>query len=30
VQKWERLCAALREINKHRDVIQKITTGDNG
>ncbi|EPH6672083.1 hypothetical protein ACUAQ1_005056, partial [Escherichia coli] len=20
----------LREINKHRDVIQKITTGDNG
>ncbi|EPR6667567.1 hypothetical protein ACU75X_005011, partial [Escherichia coli] len=23
-------CAALREINKHRDVIQKITTGDNG
>ncbi|ENC4380404.1 DUF1627 domain-containing protein, partial [Escherichia coli] len=27
---WERLCAALREINKHRDVIQKITTGDNG
>ncbi|EOM2529407.1 DUF1627 domain-containing protein, partial [Escherichia coli] len=26
----ERLCAALREINKHRDVIQKITTGDNG
>ncbi|EPS6380903.1 hypothetical protein ACVGID_005131, partial [Escherichia coli] len=21
---------ALREINKHRDVIQKITTGDNG
>ncbi|EOX1114990.1 hypothetical protein ACO9YH_004972, partial [Escherichia coli] len=25
-----RLCAALREINKHRDVIQKITTGDNG
>ncbi|ENT2101790.1 DUF1627 domain-containing protein, partial [Escherichia coli] len=24
------LCAALREINKHRDVIQKITTGDNG
>ncbi|EFH3309008.1 TPA: DUF1627 domain-containing protein, partial [Escherichia coli] len=30
VQKWERVCAALREINKHRDVIQKITTGDNG
>ncbi|EJJ0958433.1 TPA: DUF1627 domain-containing protein [Escherichia coli] len=30
VKKWERICAALREINKHRDVIQKITTGDNG
>lgn len=24
VQKWERVCAALREVNKHRDIIAKI------
>ncbi len=25
VQKWERVCAALRELNKHRDIIRQIT-----
>ncbi|EFG1980807.1 DUF1627 domain-containing protein [Escherichia coli] len=25
VQKWERVCAALRELNKHRDIVQQIT-----
>ena len=24
VQKWERVCAALRELNKHRDIIRHI------
>ncbi|EHR9284412.1 DUF1627 domain-containing protein, partial [Escherichia coli] len=24
VQKWERVCAALRELNKHRDIVQQI------
>ncbi|EMK8302188.1 DUF1627 domain-containing protein [Escherichia coli] len=24
VQKWERICAALRELNKHRDVVRQI------
>jgi len=24
VQKWERVCAALRELNKHRDIVAKI------
>ncbi|EEX1161369.1 DUF1627 domain-containing protein [Escherichia coli] len=26
VQKWERVCAALRELNKHRDILRDITT----
>ncbi|EJQ8081254.1 DUF1627 domain-containing protein [Escherichia coli] len=30
VQKWERVCAALRELNKHRDIMQQITTGGDG
>ncbi|EEW1988238.1 DUF1627 domain-containing protein [Escherichia coli] len=25
VQKWERVCAALRELNKHRDIVRQIT-----
>ncbi|EFO0695471.1 DUF1627 domain-containing protein [Escherichia coli] len=25
VQKWERVCAALRELNKHRDIVRHIT-----
>ncbi|EER3605947.1 DUF1627 domain-containing protein [Escherichia coli] len=25
VQKWERVCAALRELNKHRDILRDIT-----
>ncbi|HCO8536879.1 TPA: DUF1627 domain-containing protein [Escherichia coli] len=25
VQKWERVCAALRELNKHRDILRQIT-----
>ncbi|HIH3152775.1 TPA: DUF1627 domain-containing protein [Escherichia coli] len=25
VQKWERICAALRELNKHRDIVRQIT-----
>ncbi len=25
VQKWERVCAALREVNKHRDIVRQIT-----
>ncbi|HBH4386926.1 TPA: DUF1627 domain-containing protein, partial [Escherichia coli] len=24
VQKWERVCAALRELNKHRDIIAQL------
>lgn len=29
VQKWERVCAALRELNKHRDILRQITaTGE--
>ncbi|CAD6136782.1 hypothetical protein AOY57_12810 [Escherichia coli] len=24
VQKWERVCVALRELNKHRDILRKI------
>ncbi|VUX25766.1 Uncharacterised protein [Escherichia fergusonii] len=24
VQKWERVCAALRELNKHRDIVRHI------
>ncbi|HFV4274624.1 TPA: DUF1627 domain-containing protein, partial [Escherichia coli] len=24
VRKWERLCAALRELNKHRDIVRQI------
>ncbi|EMX8732496.1 DUF1627 domain-containing protein [Escherichia coli] len=24
VQKWERICAALRELNKHRDIVMQI------
>ncbi|HEM0054093.1 TPA: DUF1627 domain-containing protein [Escherichia coli] len=29
VQKWERVCAALRELNKHRDILRKIAaTGE--
>ncbi len=23
-QKWERVCAALRELNKHRDIVRQI------
>lgn len=25
VQKWERVCVALRELNKHRDILRDIT-----
>ncbi|HFD1475492.1 TPA: DUF1627 domain-containing protein [Escherichia coli] len=25
VQKWERVCAALRELNKYRDILRQIT-----
>ncbi|MXC98206.1 DUF1627 domain-containing protein, partial [Escherichia coli] len=25
VQKWERVCAALRELNKHRDIFRQMT-----
>ncbi|HCP5983046.1 TPA: DUF1627 domain-containing protein [Escherichia coli] len=25
VRKWERVCAALRELNKHRDIVRQIT-----
>lgn len=25
VQKWERVCAALRELNKHRDIVRQIS-----
>ncbi|EFH0397939.1 DUF1627 domain-containing protein, partial [Escherichia coli] len=25
VQKWERVCAALRELNKCRDILRDIT-----
>ncbi|WP_039062419.1 DUF1627 domain-containing protein, partial [Shigella flexneri] len=25
VQKWECVCAALRELNKHRDIVRQIT-----
>ncbi|EGE8075661.1 DUF1627 domain-containing protein, partial [Escherichia coli] len=25
VQKWGRVCAALRELNKHRDILRDIT-----
>ncbi|EIC3244104.1 DUF1627 domain-containing protein, partial [Escherichia coli] len=25
VQKWGRVCAALRELNKHRDIVRQIT-----
>ncbi|MXE16038.1 DUF1627 domain-containing protein, partial [Escherichia coli] len=25
VQRWERVCAALRELNKHRDIVRQIT-----
>ncbi|WP_097458357.1 DUF1627 domain-containing protein [Escherichia coli] len=29
IQKWERVCAALRELNKHRDILRKIAaTGE--
>ncbi|EDT8874398.1 DUF1627 domain-containing protein [Salmonella enterica subsp. enterica] len=28
VQKWERVCAALRELNKHRDIVRKITKAE--
>ncbi|EGJ7479230.1 DUF1627 domain-containing protein, partial [Escherichia coli] len=24
VQKWERVCAALRELNKYRDIIRQM------
>ncbi|MFG3963085.1 DUF1627 domain-containing protein [Escherichia coli] len=24
VRKWERVCAALRELNKHRDIVRQI------
>lgn len=24
VQKWERVCAALRELNKHQDIVRQI------
>lgn len=24
VQKWEQVCAALRELNKHRDIVRQI------
>ncbi|HHB0583320.1 TPA: DUF1627 domain-containing protein, partial [Escherichia coli] len=24
VQKWERVCAALRELNKYRDIVRQI------
>ncbi|EFB3641932.1 DUF1627 domain-containing protein [Escherichia coli] len=24
VQKWERICAALRELNTHRDIVRQI------
>uniref|UniRef100_UPI00138F3F45 DUF1627 domain-containing protein n=1 Tax=Escherichia coli TaxID=562 RepID=UPI00138F3F45 len=24
VQKWERVCAALRELNNHRDIVRQI------
>ncbi|HFV6622660.1 TPA: DUF1627 domain-containing protein [Escherichia coli] len=25
IRKWERVCAALRELNKHRDIVRQIT-----
>ncbi|WP_433993921.1 DUF1627 domain-containing protein [Escherichia coli] len=25
VQKWERVCAALRELNKHRDIVAQLS-----
>lgn len=29
IRKWERVCAALRELNKHRDILRKIAaTGE--
>ncbi|EKD9933120.1 DUF1627 domain-containing protein [Escherichia coli] len=34
IWKWERVCAALRELNKHRDIVRQITreseVGQNG
>ncbi|ENI6214414.1 DUF1627 domain-containing protein, partial [Escherichia coli] len=24
VRKWERVCAALRELNKHRDIVRQM------
>lgn len=26
VQKWERVCAALRELNRHRDIVRQINS----
>ena len=28
VQKWERVCAALRELNKHRDIVAQLRKED--
>lgn len=28
VQKWERVCAALRELNKHRDIVAQLRKKD--
>lgn len=30
VQKWERVCAALRELNKHRDIVRQIADFSRG
>ncbi|EHH8726070.1 DUF1627 domain-containing protein, partial [Escherichia coli] len=29
VQKWERVCAALRELNKYRDIVAQLRKGGN-
>lgn len=29
VQKWERVCAALRELNKYRDIVRQIVDSSN-
>ena len=28
VQRWERICAALRELNKHRDIVTQLRKED--
>lgn len=28
VRKWERVCAALRELNKHRDIVRQLAVSD--